>query len=344
MLTDNKFGKYLLYAVGEIILVVIGILIALSINNQNQEKEERNIEDDYILSLIEDAKTDLSNFEDAIAANERRIKYLDSLESMCFSYNAKDEKDAELMYGYMRCLSRPDFVTQTDRTISQLKNSGGMRLIKDKNKIDAIIKYEETFEKIYNQQVWYEGALKDLVNAGIPIFNYKYLSPKPNRTVDWKTFFKTARLLRTDKTLIIELGNLSSMYNAITTLYRIFLEEGQQECLKLIDILENKKDLEINTEGLLKEYIIDEQILQTYIGKYEVAPEFSIYVTKNGSQLLARGTGWTREIEIYPKSENVFYLKVAEDQFIFNLNDECKVVSLTFLRGVSEFTGLKLKE
>ena len=37
MLTESKFGKYLLYAVGEIILVVIGILIALQINN-NSEK------------------------------------------------------------------------------------------------------------------------------------------------------------------------------------------------------------------------------------------------------------------------------------------------------------------
>ncbi len=37
MLTENKFGKYLLYAIGEIILVVIGILIALQINNWNEE-------------------------------------------------------------------------------------------------------------------------------------------------------------------------------------------------------------------------------------------------------------------------------------------------------------------
>ena len=39
MLTENKFSKYLIYAIGEIILVVIGILIALQINNLNQEKK-----------------------------------------------------------------------------------------------------------------------------------------------------------------------------------------------------------------------------------------------------------------------------------------------------------------
>ena len=47
LLTENKFGKYLFYALGEIILVVIGILIALSINNWNEgqqhKKEEQRI-------------------------------------------------------------------------------------------------------------------------------------------------------------------------------------------------------------------------------------------------------------------------------------------------------------
>lgn len=36
LLTENKFSKYLLYAIGEIILVVIGILIAININNTNE--------------------------------------------------------------------------------------------------------------------------------------------------------------------------------------------------------------------------------------------------------------------------------------------------------------------
>ena len=37
LLSENQFSKYLIYAVGEIILVVIGILIALQINNWNEE-------------------------------------------------------------------------------------------------------------------------------------------------------------------------------------------------------------------------------------------------------------------------------------------------------------------
>ncbi|PTM07761.1 MAG: hypothetical protein DA407_09935, partial [Bacteroidetes bacterium] len=44
-LSDNRFGKYLLYAIGEIVLVVIGILIALNLNNRNeQRKTEAKVE------------------------------------------------------------------------------------------------------------------------------------------------------------------------------------------------------------------------------------------------------------------------------------------------------------
>jgi hypothetical protein len=39
LLIENKFSKYLLYAIGEIVLVVIGILIALSINNWNEKRK-----------------------------------------------------------------------------------------------------------------------------------------------------------------------------------------------------------------------------------------------------------------------------------------------------------------
>lgn len=92
MLSENKLSKYLLYAVGGIVLVVIGFLIALSINNRNQEKSERKIEQDYIFSLIKDAKTDFSNFKSTILLNESHVKNLDSLEYMCYNYNVKDKK------------------------------------------------------------------------------------------------------------------------------------------------------------------------------------------------------------------------------------------------------------
>jgi hypothetical protein len=67
MLTENKFSKYLLYALGEIVLVVIGILIALQINNWNEFNKEREIEKIILNEIRDNLKFDLEDFESNIA-------------------------------------------------------------------------------------------------------------------------------------------------------------------------------------------------------------------------------------------------------------------------------------
>ena len=56
---ENKTGKYFKYAIGEIVLVVIGILIALQINNWNENRKTENIKQDYYYQILEDLKKDL---------------------------------------------------------------------------------------------------------------------------------------------------------------------------------------------------------------------------------------------------------------------------------------------
>ena len=58
LLTENKFSKYLIYAIGEIILVVIGILIALSINNWNEEKKDTDFENEMLAQIQENLAND----------------------------------------------------------------------------------------------------------------------------------------------------------------------------------------------------------------------------------------------------------------------------------------------
>jgi hypothetical protein len=58
LLTENKFSKYLIYAIGEIILVVIGILIALSINNWNESRKQADNLNSIYTAIIGDLKRD----------------------------------------------------------------------------------------------------------------------------------------------------------------------------------------------------------------------------------------------------------------------------------------------
>jgi len=72
---ENKTGKYLKYAIGEIILVVIGILIALSINNWNNQRIERKLESSILQEIISNLDFDLEHIEEQIRWDERHGKH-----------------------------------------------------------------------------------------------------------------------------------------------------------------------------------------------------------------------------------------------------------------------------
>ena len=61
LLSENKFSKYLLYAIGEIVLVVIGILIALQINNANEKGNRVQLEKSLLKEMKENLEVDLGD-------------------------------------------------------------------------------------------------------------------------------------------------------------------------------------------------------------------------------------------------------------------------------------------
>ena len=58
MIKENKVRKYLLYAIGEIVLVVLGILIALQLNNQNEILKSKKFEQEIIFLINQNLKQD----------------------------------------------------------------------------------------------------------------------------------------------------------------------------------------------------------------------------------------------------------------------------------------------
>ncbi len=80
LLTENKFSKYLVYAIGEIILVVIGILIALQINNWNEDKKNQKLIAAYKKSLLENLVQDSIVIADNIISIKSNIHEIEAFE------------------------------------------------------------------------------------------------------------------------------------------------------------------------------------------------------------------------------------------------------------------------
>ncbi|MGB5357241.1 MAG: DUF6090 family protein [Eudoraea sp.] len=74
LLSQNKFSKYLLYAIGEILLVVIGILIALQVNDWNEGRKQRLVELKYFYNLKNDLQTDNERLDYIIGIANTKVK------------------------------------------------------------------------------------------------------------------------------------------------------------------------------------------------------------------------------------------------------------------------------
>ena len=147
LLTENNFSKYLIYAIGEIILVVIGILIALQINNLNEQGKSDTLTSTYLNNLQLDLQSDLSGIE------KIKIKINDFEEEGYYSLDVIDGKiDTIKKERFLKSLIWNNHypIFQPSRsTYDDLINSGNIKLIKDNDLKVALSKY-------YLQNDWWE--------------------------------------------------------------------------------------------------------------------------------------------------------------------------------------------
>lgn len=151
LLTESKFGKYLLYAVGEIILVVIGILIALEINNANDIRKNKAQEQQLLVSLLEEFEVNLGLLDSALQRNKEIYNRAINIgEFTGPKLPSLSEKELSLlMVGAFKYESR--YVPNLG-TLNEMNNSGKLSLIKDPDLRKAISEWQSQLELVHNQE------------------------------------------------------------------------------------------------------------------------------------------------------------------------------------------------
>lgn len=94
--------------------------------------------------------------------------------------------------------------------------------------------------------------------------------------------------------------------------------------------------------GEKKEITLPVAILNTYVGEYEVAPNFILTLTVENGQLMAQATGQAKN-PLFARSETRFFLKVVEAETEFHKDADGKVTGLTLFQGGRELPGKKIR-
>ncbi|MFD1095585.1 DUF6090 family protein [Salegentibacter chungangensis] len=157
LLFEGKFGKYLLYATGEIILVVIGILIALAINNANQKRSIREKEQTYLKGLKEEFQTSKLKLAELVKVNQ--ANYRGARQIILYMSNddepPTEEVFSQLMYN---TFSFDISYNPNNSLLNEMISSGSLKDISNTELRNRLTNWIATMEDISKQE--YELGLQ----------------------------------------------------------------------------------------------------------------------------------------------------------------------------------------
>lgn len=136
LLEQNRAQRYFLYAIGEIVLVVIGILIALQINTWNKEKQNRVLEKTVLENLKEDLEIQKELIQEQIEFETVVLAQVDSAKKF-----VSDRADKAVLYRLFDSLQGRRTFKANRATFSNMISSGTINLIENKDLQNRIIRY-----------------------------------------------------------------------------------------------------------------------------------------------------------------------------------------------------------
>ncbi|WP_274473888.1 DUF6090 family protein [Mangrovimonas aestuarii] len=146
----GKTGKYMKYALGEIVLVVIGILIALQINNWNEKRKRHVQADNFLKSMISDLASD------TVTINTY-VKFLDRLSyNRATLLNTQTVKNIPIDSLIDLFQPRYDEIKINDQTFQKMKSIGLIELPNHKNLMDSITFYYTRDNDMFNSNINWE--------------------------------------------------------------------------------------------------------------------------------------------------------------------------------------------
>ena len=149
MLAENRISQYGLYAIGEILLVVIGILIALQINDANDTRKERVREVNY----LENIKTDLQiNIREMDRYLEIRTGCIEAAQRILAHFEGEPITDLDAFNADGVSIYSWQKFYQSNNTFQELVNSGSLALISNESIKNKLLDLEALYKKMKSEE------------------------------------------------------------------------------------------------------------------------------------------------------------------------------------------------
>lgn len=172
LLSRSEFSKYLFYAIGEIVLVVFGILIALQINNRNDLRKEREKELHYLQNIKTDLKYNIEELERYIGIRNQCIELA---QTIIDHIEGKPIEDIEAFSDLGMPIYNWQKFYQNNNTFQELINSGNLALLSNDSIKNLLLDIESLYKKMKSEEDHYRFDTEELIYK--PLYNTMDLVP-----------------------------------------------------------------------------------------------------------------------------------------------------------------------
>ncbi|WP_411895924.1 DUF6090 family protein [Winogradskyella sp. A2] len=172
MIKENRITKYFLYAIGEILLVVIGILIALQINNNNELRKTRAQELHYLKNIKTDLKLNIAHLDNYISTRQTAIN---SANEVIAHYEGKPITDLKAFSRHTVNIYTWRKFFQINNTFQELINSGNLALISNDSIKGTLLNMESLYKIMKDEEAHFRYDAEILLYE--PSYNMMDMNP-----------------------------------------------------------------------------------------------------------------------------------------------------------------------
>lgn len=156
---ENKTGKYLKYAIGEIILVMIGILLALQVNTWNEQRKNKIKEETILMSLNKEFKANRIQLDTVLSYHERAFKGCKKLIAMFPIDIEKDNLDSISKYLWNASLTWT--FNPSQGSINSIVNTSSFDLINDIELRELLVSWQDQILDLQEDEITLKNVVFD---------------------------------------------------------------------------------------------------------------------------------------------------------------------------------------
>jgi hypothetical protein len=241
--TERKKWTHYLW---EFLMLFLAVFCGFLAEYQLEHTIEHSREKQYIQSMIEDVEKDTASLDLVINYHAVIIPGLDSLCLQCYKFE-NNYTDIKNLYRLHKKYgpSADEYIEFNDKTLAQLKNAGGMRLIRNKTVADSITLYDNRIKKIKSFEGIYGDVNANSYYLSLKLFNrFYYRTDTVNSAISPADGSFNIALVNNDKKMIIEYGNTVESLKSVLIDYVFLLKQTKLQASNLIQTLKKEYHLE----------------------------------------------------------------------------------------------------